>query len=418
LKIDITCTGSKLVHIEKLLDFQGALKEINKGEMDKLKHAIVKHGFSFPVFVWGKKILDGHQRIAATKELLGDGYTIGNIPIVEIEADDEATAAEKLLLLNSHYANITTGGLKDFIEATGVDINDIAGDLNIPELDIDAFVDGYVDSDVLSSDDEAPPPPVEPKTKLGDIYRLGEHVLLCADSTRHKNIKKIITNNKPNMVFTDPPYGMNLNCDFSGMKNRLEFAKEKNVKHGKRYKQIIGDTDPFSPIHIFKHLGYVSEIFLWGADYYAENIPNKNDGSWIVWDKRLSDSADRMYGSCFELCWSKAKHKRDIARIKWAGIFGTEKEFDRKRHHPTQKPVDLVVWFLDRWGKKGDIVVDIYGGSGSTLIACEKTDRRCFMMELDPAYCDVIVDRWEKYTGERAILENGENGTEADTNET
>lgn len=105
--------------------------------------------------------------------------------------------------------------------------------------------------------------------------------------------------------------------------------------------------------------GYVKEIFLWGADYFAELLPNKNDGSWVVWDKRANGdndlekdlSSDKMYGSCFELCWSKNKHKRDIARIKWAGIFGMYGE-DKKRFHPTQKPQELVKWFLDRYSKE------------------------------------------------------------------
>ena len=105
------------------------------------------------------------------------------------------------------------------------------------------------------------------------------------------------------------------------------------------------------------------ETFLWGADYYAELLEDKNNGSWIVWDKRASaegdvakdESADKMYGSCFELCWSKNKHKRDIARVKWAGVFGTEKEFDHKRYHPTQKPIKLIEWFMTRYARGGAV---------------------------------------------------------------
>ena len=119
----------------------------------------------------------------------------------------------------------------------------------------------------------------------------------------------------------------------------------------------------------------------------------------MVWDKRGGESADKMYGSCFELCWSKARHKRDIARVKWAGIFGMEKEHDKKRVHPTQKPALLATWFFNRWGAVGDIVADLFGGSGSTLIACEQLNRSCRMMELDPSYCDVIVKRYAECVG-------------------
>jgi DNA modification methylase len=107
-----------------------------------------------------------------------------------------------------------------------------------------------------------------------------------------------------------------------------------------------------------------------------------------------------MYGSCFELCWSKAKHKRDIARVKWAGIFGTEKEFDHKRHHPTQKPIRLVEWFLTKYTKTDAIIVDLFGGSGSTLIAAEKNNRSARVMEIDPHYCDVIRKRWTAWAKE------------------
>ena len=136
-------------------------------------------------------------------------------------------------------------------------------------------------------------------------------------------------------------------------------------------------------------------------------MPNKNDGSWIVWDKRDdNEQFDKMYGSSFELCWSKNKHKRDIARVRWCGVFGTEKEFDKKRHHPTQKPTALVQWFLDRYSKDNQSIVDLFGGSGSTLIACEQLNRKCYTMELDEHYCDVIIQRWENLTGKKAELIN------------
>ena len=133
---------------------------------------------------------------------------------------------------------------------------------------------------------------------------------------------------------------------------------------------------------------------------------NKNNGSWIVWDKRLEESADKMYGSCFELCWSKNKHKREIARIKWAGIFGTEKEPEHKRFHPTQKPVELSSWFVKHFSGEKSLVIDLFLGSGSTIIAAEKTGRICYGMEIDPKYVDVIIKRYEDYVGGKATKIN------------
>lgn len=214
---------------------------------------------------------------------------------------------------------------------------------------------------------------------------------------------------KADMVFTDPPYGMNLNTDFSSMKSRLDFANNKRLGGGRKYEQ--GKIDEFYPEMIDAVFTIdAEEVFLWGADYFAELLPNKNEGAWIVWDKRSNGnddiaadySSDKMYGSCFELCWSKKKHKRDIARVKWAGVFGQEKEFDHKRWHPTQKPIKLAAWFLEKYGKDKKTIVDLFGGSGSTLIACEQFEKQCFMCELDPHYCDVIIDRWEAFTGQKA----------------
>lgn len=274
---------------------------------------------------------------------------------------------------------------------------------------IDANFSLEEESEVI--EDEVPEQ-VETKCKLGDIWQLGEHRLMCGDSTKVDDVEKLMNGAKADMVFTDMPYGMNLDTDYSSMKNNLDFAKEKNFTGGKKYAQ--GKVDDFTPEmvnNIFACFNYVKEIFLFGADYFAELLPNKNDGSWIVWDKRANGnddieqdlSSDKMYGSCFELCWSKNKHKRDIARIKWAGVFGTEKEFDHKRHHPTQKPTALVQWFLERYSKDNQSIVDLFGGSGSTLIACEQLNRKCYTMELDEHYCDVIIQRWENLTGKKAV---------------
>ena len=192
-----------------------------------------------------------------------------------------------------------------------------------------------------------------------------------------------------------------IDTDYSDEKSNLKFSTDKSPMHGKKYNKVIGDNEDFNPnliTTIFDNFGYCKEIFTWGADYYAEHLPKKNEGSWVVWDKRLNESADKMYGSTFELCWSKAKHKRMLARIKWAGIFGMSSEHDNKRFHPTQKPVMLVDWFFDYYSladKKR--VVDLYIGSGGTLLSCEKNDKSCYGMELDPHYCDVIVNRYKTW---------------------
>lgn len=205
------------------------------------------------------------------------------------------------------------------------------------------------------------------------------------------------------IVITDPPYGMRLDTDFSSMKSTMGDTQ------GGTYDRIIGDNEDFDPAlikTIFDNFGKCKEIFVWGADYYAELIPNRNEGNFLVWDKtggtELNLAYDEMYGSNFELCWSKAHHKRAIMRIMWKGFFGLSTQDTKTRVHPTQKPIGVITWLLDHFDKNKGTVVDIYGGSGTTMMACEQTGRRCLMMELDPHYCDVIIKRWEDFTGKKA----------------
>ena len=232
---------------------------------------------------------------------------------------------------------------------------------------------------------------------------------MCGDSTSEKDVAKLINGVKADMVFTDPPYGMNLDTDFSGMKSKIF----KGGNGGNFYEEGIVDTFTPDMLKTIFDLD-IKETFIWGANYFAELLPNRNNGSWIVWDKRANGnddieadySSDIMYGSCFELCWSKNKHKQDIARIKWAGMFGMEKQDTHTRVHPTQKPIALCEWFLKRYSDDNNSILDLFGGSGSTLIACEQLNRKCYMMELDPHYIDVIIQRWENFTGEKAIKLN------------
>ena len=373
-------------------------------QVAQIAASIKEFGWTNPILVDGDNgIIAGHGRIMAAKKL---GMT--EVPVIELahlskEQRKALIIADNKLALNSDWdTNLLAIELKD-LQDLGFDLNLTGFDgMELASLLKPEQVDG------LTDEDSVPETPIEPKTKLGDIYLLGNHRLMCGDSTSVDAIDKLMNGDKADVVFTDPPYGMFLNADYSGAKSSLSFFKEKGVKGGKKYDNVIGDHDDFTPELIntvFASFGYCKEIFLWGADYYAELLPNKNDGSWVVWDKRLNESADKMYGSTFELCWSKAKHKRMMARVKWAGIFGTEKEFDRKRHHPTQKPVNLVSWFFDYFSLKDKKnVVDLYGGSGSTLIAAEKSGKNSYVMELDPKYCDVIVKRWEDFTGKKAEL--------------
>jgi len=226
----------------------------------------------------------------------------------------------------------------------------------------------------------------------GDVWLIdsktgkGVHRLMCGDSTNAEDVARLMGGVKADAVVADPPYGMNLDTDYSKYGNPFE---GKYASHS--YDAVIGDNKKYNPSHIFESWGYCKDIFLWGADYYAELIPRREDGSWLVWDKRDDGNLDEMFGSAFELCWSKKLHKREIIRVRWGGVFGTETQDIKKRIHPNQKPLQVISWILERYTK--NIVVDPFLGSGTTMIAAEMSSRICYGLEISENYCAVILQR-------------------------
>ena len=388
-----------------LVPYENNTKTHPPEQVDRIAESIKQFGWQQPIVVdKDNVVIIGHGRLLAAQQLLLD-----KVPVVcAEELTEEQAQALRLADNKTNESAWDFGKLEEELAA-----------LSIAGVDMTAFGFDELDGDTLTAGTEVAEPdtpetPEQPKAKRGEIYKLGNHVLMCGDSTSMDDVQALLGGAHVDMIYTDPPYGMNLDTDFSGMKNHLDFAQDKGFVGGKKYAQ--GIVDDFTPEMIDTVFAVdADEVFLWGADYYAELLPDRNAGAWIVWDKRANGNddiaedyaSDKMYGSCFELCWSKKKHKRDIARVKWAGVFGTEQEPDRRRFHPTQKPVGLSTWFIERYSKAGQVVLDLFGGSGSTLLACEQTGRRCFTMELDPHYVDVIVQRWETMTGQQAVLMRG-----------
>lgn len=402
----ISCEPGKPISIDDLSPLQGELKSLSEENYQKLKKQILKNGFSAAIHVWrdGEKahILDGHQRLKTLQRLRKEGYSVPEIPIVEVKANDIKHAKEQLLSHASMFGTYDVLGLRAFAEDAAIEAETLFTDFEFPGLDWDSLEDKKSVFDESSVDD-VPEAPQEPITKLGDLWLLGSHRLLCGDSTNPILVDKLMDGQSADMIYTDPPYGMNLDTDWSSVMSSKDWGGRRSGK----YEKIIGDDKDFDPSFIFERFKDTKEMFLWGADYYAKHL-TKN-GSWIVWDKRTDKSGnilDAMIGSEFELCWSKNKHKRSIVRILWSGFFGPKDKGEVKRCHPTQKPVSLSEWFINNFSKDEWLLVDLFGGSGSTLIACEKLGRKCFMMELDPKYCDVIVKRFEDLTGKKAMLCN------------
>lgn len=338
-------------------------------EMQSVKPLVVADGYA----------LAGNMRLLAYKDL---GYR--ELHVLDVSEWSQAKRDEFMIKDNTHYGSWDYDMLAN--EWDTLPLTDWGLDVWEPEVE---EIKG------LTDEDDVPEAPQEPITKLGDVWILGKHRVMCGDSTSKEAVEILMDGEKADMVFTDPPYGMNLDTDYSKMGN-------KSTKHRK----VLGDNEDFTPeliTTIFKNFNYCKEIFIFGVDYFAELIEEK--GSWFVWDKYPTDKNDKRFGSLFELIYSKQKHKRKIYRIMSLNVGHHKRE---KITHPTQKPSDLITEILEEYSKTNNLIIDLYLGSGSTLIAAEKTKRKCYGMELDPKYCDVIVKRWEDFTGKKAHLEEND----------
>lgn len=396
----VRCTYTKLVPIAELKKkFHPKNPNVHPDDqLDRLAEIIKYQGIRKAAVLSNRsdRLTAGHGRIVAAERAGAKVYPVDCQDYENEEQEFADLVADNAL---NDWSDLN-------LSAINSELPNLGPDFDLDMLGIKDFVLEPADILEPQCDEDEVPENADTRCKPGDVWRLGRHRLMCGDSTAITDVEKLMAGETADMVFTDPPYGMNLNTDFRSMGSKNNF------------KRIAGDGEDFKPELIQVLLGifnYCDEVFLFGADYYAELIESRNEGSWVVWDKRSHGeenigTLDGSFGADFELCWSKYKHQRKMCRvIRNKGAFIKRRE-GVDTVHPSQKPVEMVCWFFDQWGKDRKNVVDLFGGSGSTLIACEKTNRRCFMMEIDPHYCDVILARWEKYTGKTAErLEEGAN---------
>lgn len=373
----------------------------NDDAVEKVANSLQEFGWKQSLVVDSDGVLIvGHTRLKAA-QLLG----IEKVPVL-VASDLTPAQAQAYRIADNATSDGSTWDfelLASEIDGLQVDFDMEDFGVDLSKLNFDFDIEGSVSKGIV--EDEAPEdaPSI---VRRGDVWQLGRHRLMCGDSTDQESVSRLMDGTKVDMVLTDPPYGMHLDTDFSSIHGSLKQIGRKNRTRGNKYKRVIGDNDDFTPdliSTVFDNLT-ANEVFLFGADYYAEHIPNRLDGSWLVWDKRKESQADAI-GSEFELIWSKCRHKRRVLRHDWFGFLSSENSQDaRNRVHPTQKPVTLLADIIEQWGTSAKTIVDLYGGSGSTLIAAEQLERTCYMMELDPHYCDVIIERWQNLTGKKANL--------------
>jgi DNA modification methylase len=338
-------------------------------------------------------IIAGHGRLLAARKL---GYK--EVPTIELSDLTETQKkayiiADNRLALNAGWDN----------ELLTIELNDLLADgfalelLGFDPKELDALLEPEIVQG-LTDEDAVPDLPDEPTTKLGDIYQLGNHRLMCGDSTSIDAVDKLMDGQKANMLHTDPPYGV----DYEGITN--DHLKTEALQ------QFL--TDAFVCAWTVMHDG--SNVYIWHADITAYEFIGafRNAGfkqarpSTIQWVKDSLVMSQGDYHSQNEPClygWKEGKGRVRVADRKQTTIWRISKEKHQKIH-PTMKPIELCERAILNSSMPNSIVLDLFGGSGSTLIACEKQNRHARLMELDPKYCDVIVRRWEDFTGKKAVL--------------
>ena len=385
-----------------LTDLKPHPENVRQGDVGAITESLKHHGQYRPIVVQKSSghILAGNHTFKAAKALKWK-----QIAATYVDCDDEQ--ALRILLMDNRandLASYDDNALAEMLQAlmatdakldgTGFDPSDLDELLGQLELLEPAGITGDPD-DVP---DSAPA-----KTVPGDVWLLGPHRLMCGDSLNVSDLDKLVAGAKADCVLTDPPYGMNLDADYSKMPGGN--ANSKMNKQPKKYKQVIGDDKAFDASFLREYFKTTKEQFWFGADYYRSTLSDDDrDGSWLIWDKRKEDgSQDDVLGSTFETCWTANPHQRRILRHYWCGAFGSKEA--RNRVHPTQKPIALLTEILTRWTQENWKIVDLFGGSGSTLMAAQQTNRIAYLMELDPHYCDVICARYQKATGIKPIAE-------------
>ena len=380
----------KEVEVSALIPYAKNSRTHDDAQVAQIAASIKEFGWTNPILVDGDKgVIAGHGRLLAARKLGMD-----KVPTIELK--DMTEAQKKAYVIADNKLALNAGWDTNFLSLELQELKDQDFDLTLLGFD-DKELDALLAAETtegLTDEDSVPDTPIEPKTKLGDIYILGNHRLMCGDSTSIDAVEKLVAGTTIDLCYTDPPYGINEKGDRTARKTGL--AKNHN------FKDFKDDTIDYAveAYQIVEGVLQVKRQVWWGANYYCHALPQSNN--WFVWDKRVEDKMADTQSDC-ELAWVKSKWSSvRIFRHLWKG-FNKDSERNQQRVHPTQKPVALAEWSFDYF-KEVNTVLDLFGGSGSTLIACEKTNRHCLMMEFEPHYCDVIVKRWEDFTGKKAVL--------------
>lgn len=378
--------------IADLIPYAANAKKYDEKQIKNVAESIKQFGFVQPVVVdRAGVIVIGHCRVLAAKKL-----GMKEVPCVCVD-DLTPEQVNALRLVDNKSAEDGASWDFDLLadELPGLDLSAFDFDWGLPEDQ----TEDVIEDEAPEVDEDA-----EPITKLGDIWQLGRHRLLCADSTDKEAVELLMDGKKADMVFTDPPYGVS----YTG---GLQF---KNGTVEKNNREMIKNDDVDIYEDVFRILSQFSNgaCYVWFADTKAATLYNAAEKygeihALIIWVKNGGYGAlNANYKQKHEPClyWKPKNAKLNFCGATTETTVWEVNKDGVNEYHPTQKPIALPAKAISNHDV--ETVLDLFGGSGSTLIACEQLNRTCYMMELDPKYCDVIIKRWENFTGEKAVLLN------------
>jgi DNA modification methylase len=394
--------------ISELIPYARNSRTHSDAQVAQIAASIREWGWTMPILVdEDGNVIAGHGRIMAAQKL-----GIADVPCMTATGWSEAKRRAYVIADNKLALN--AGWDDEMLRVEFGELRDLDFDLSLTGFD-DSEIDALFPTEIaqgLTDEDAVPEVPEQPVTVEGDVWVLGRHRLMCGDSTSIDAVEKLMDGQKADMVFTDPPYGMTYG---GGRAGKIGSTDGTVKKHG----VIIGDDmrgddligmirDAVSCAVAACKAGSAHYIcFPWRTYSEFEEALTQTGlsvSACIVWDKKSIGLGNANYRPQHEFIfyikgdsWHGDKAQSDV----WYMSRGATGAYV----HPTQKPVELIEKAINNSSKGGDMIVDVFGGSGSTLIACEKTARDCRMMELDPKYCDVIIKRWQDFTGQQATLE-------------
>ncbi|KKM67560.1 hypothetical protein LCGC14_1469910 [marine sediment metagenome] len=379
-----------------------------------LELSVKRFGFVEPIVVNSAPkrkniIIGGHQRYHIAKKL---GYK--DIPVVFADIPDIGKEMELNLRLNKNNGQWDYDLLANFNE-------EMLLDTGFEKQQLDEIFNLNVQEDDFDADAEAEKIK-KPESKAGEIYELGKHRLMCGDSTKKEDVEKLMNGQLANMVFTDPPYNVNYKSMSGHGYSEGKFKSDKMFNDNKSFDEYVEFLSlVFSNIYSLSNEKIA--VFMWSGDRFMEAVLNAGRSNnfkvnqTAVWVKdRFTFSPGNVFHRVFEYCCiffkdgrkpklnrNFVKNRDNLINLKFDDFHDqleswfNQRDNTKEYKHPTQKPVRLAEPALKACSEIGDIVIDLFGGSGSTLIACEQLGRRAYLMELDPKYCDVIRQRYDKF---------------------